>query len=161
MRRQQQLSSSPWQNVLNAGEIFSAMRSLNETSNFLRRQQRTVTIHNQALTKYRKLNNKLRENQYQEAQRERDRLLQEGQQEGVDAEGGRSAGSVGGHIRMNSMAKLTSENEDFLDSLVAEINQLAKIEKLRKQARNIACGPRSKSEMVDPSGYLNVKGLNQ
>lgn len=112
--------------------MFSAMRSLNETNNFLRRHQRTVTTHNSALTKYRKLNNRMRENQYQEAQRERDRQLLEKREGGPDGEVVRSSGSIGDQIRMNSLAKLSAENEDFLDGLVAEINQLAKIEKLRK-----------------------------
>ena len=103
----------------------------------------------------------MRENQYQEAQRERDRQLLEKREGGPDGEVVRSSGSIGDQIRMNSLAKLSAENEDFLDGLVAEINQLAKIEKLRKQAEKIA-GPRAKSEMLgDPGDYLSVKGLNQ
>ena len=143
--------------------MFYAMRSLNETNDLLQRQKRTVTTHNYALTKYRKLNNRMRENQYIEAQRERDKRLQERheREDGAEGEHARSVSSVGEHLRMSSLTKISPENEEFLDGLVAEINQLAKIEKMRREASKITGGPRPNSELLHNSDLIHVKGLLQ
>lgn len=60
---------------------------------------------------------------------------------------------------MSSLAKMTPENEEFLDGLVAEINQLAKIEKMRREAHKITGAPRSKSELTHNGDLISIKGL--